>query len=387
MELAKECLLVRETALELRRIKMQVPVLVAQASAAAQRAERVRALDEDVVKPGAPAPAPAPARALEPEPEPAPPAASHIDNGPPSLLAAPLPCRGQSSTCGVRGAGASERRRHAAVAVPAARGQPRMQSPPTRQVASQPRARSERQPATRPGPDRWLGAGADDFGPVVGAEEARWSPPRAGMPSAAEDPAVWSPPPKAVAVRNGARGAPAQEPAGGPSWVRRQPQRRPSSGRRGGGGGGAAGAVERRAEGGRDRREQHGAVQSRPGWNQDTSTERRRGGRQQPAGGGEKAWRQGMKRGGGGGGGGRGAGGRGARRSGEGGVRQQQQRYTPLAGDAELAEIIERDVLNRDPGVRFGDIADLAEAKKLLEEAVVLPLLLPGYFKGIRRPW
>ena len=73
MELAKECLLVRETALELRRIKMQVPVLVAQASAAAQRAERVRALDEDVVKPGAPAPAPAPARALEPEPEPAPP--------------------------------------------------------------------------------------------------------------------------------------------------------------------------------------------------------------------------------------------------------------------------------------------------------------------------
>ena len=77
----------------------------------------------------------------------------------------------------------------------------------------------------------------------------------------------------------------------------------------------------------------------------------------------------------------------GARRSSEGGVRQQQQRYTPLAGDAELAEIIERDVLNRDPGVRFGDIADLAEAKKLLEEAVVLPLLLPGYFKGIRRPW
>ena len=39
--------------------------------------------------------------------------------------------------------------------------------------------------------------------------------------------------------------------------------------------------------------------------------------------------------------------------------RQQQQRYTPLAGDAELAEIIERDVLNRDPGVRFGDGSEL----------------------------
>jgi ATP-dependent 26S proteasome regulatory subunit len=41
----------------------------------------------------------------------------------------------------------------------------------------------------------------------------------------------------------------------------------------------------------------------------------------------------------------------------------------------------------REQGVRFSDIADLSEAKKLLEEAVVLPLLLPGYFKGIRRPW
>lgn len=33
------------------------------------------------------------------------------------------------------------------------------------------------------------------------------------------------------------------------------------------------------------------------------------------------------------------------------------------------------------------DIADLTEAKKLLEEAVVLPILMPEYFTGIRRPW
>ena len=33
------------------------------------------------------------------------------------------------------------------------------------------------------------------------------------------------------------------------------------------------------------------------------------------------------------------------------------------------------------------DIAGLGEAKKLLEEAVVLPLLMPDYFTGIRRPW
>ncbi len=29
----------------------------------------------------------------------------------------------------------------------------------------------------------------------------------------------------------------------------------------------------------------------------------------------------------------------------------------------------------------------LKDAKKLLEEAVVLPMCMPDYFKGIRRPW
>ncbi|NXC18028.1 KTNA1 protein, partial [Corythaeola cristata] len=33
------------------------------------------------------------------------------------------------------------------------------------------------------------------------------------------------------------------------------------------------------------------------------------------------------------------------------------------------------------------DIADLVEAKKLLKEAVVLPMWMPEFFKGIRRPW
>ena len=33
------------------------------------------------------------------------------------------------------------------------------------------------------------------------------------------------------------------------------------------------------------------------------------------------------------------------------------------------------------------DIAELDEAKRLLEEAVVLPLLMPQYFTGLRRPW
>ncbi|XP_068304020.1 katanin p60 ATPase-containing subunit A1-like [Pyrus communis] len=55
--------------------------------------------------------------------------------------------------------------------------------------------------------------------------------------------------------------------------------------------------------------------------------------------------------------------------------------------DPDLAEMLERDVLETSPGVRWDDVAGLQEAKRLLEEAVVLPLLMPEYFQGIRRPW
>ncbi|KAF3632497.1 Katanin p60 ATPase-containing subunit A1 [Capsicum annuum] len=55
--------------------------------------------------------------------------------------------------------------------------------------------------------------------------------------------------------------------------------------------------------------------------------------------------------------------------------------------DADLAAMLERDVLDNSPGVRWDDVAGLSEAKRLLEEAVVLPLWMPEYFQGIRRPW
>ena len=55
--------------------------------------------------------------------------------------------------------------------------------------------------------------------------------------------------------------------------------------------------------------------------------------------------------------------------------------------DIELMEGIERDILESKVNVSWEVIAGLHEAKHLLQEAVVLPLWMPDYFKGIRRPW
>lgn len=43
--------------------------------------------------------------------------------------------------------------------------------------------------------------------------------------------------------------------------------------------------------------------------------------------------------------------------------------------------IIERDIVQKNPNIHWDDIADLHEAKRLLEEAVVLPMWMPDFFK------
>ena len=65
------------------------------------------------------------------------------------------------------------------------------------------------------------------------------------------------------------------------------------------------------------------------------------------------------------------------------------KRYPPdgRGPDTDLIEMIEREVVNTNPNVSFEDIAGLQSAKKALQEAVLLPLLLPNFFKGLRRPW
>jgi len=70
----------------------------------------------------------------------------------------------------------------------------------------------------------------------------------------------------------------------------------------------------------------------------------------------------------------------------------EKMKYSDLArengwADVELIEGIEREIVETGVSVTWDQIADLKEAKALLQEAVVLPLWMPDYFKGIRRPW
>lgn len=55
--------------------------------------------------------------------------------------------------------------------------------------------------------------------------------------------------------------------------------------------------------------------------------------------------------------------------------------------DIHLIEALERDCIDKNPNVSFDDIAGLDECKKLLREAVLLPIIAPHFFTGIRRPW
>lgn len=47
----------------------------------------------------------------------------------------------------------------------------------------------------------------------------------------------------------------------------------------------------------------------------------------------------------------------------------------------DLINMLENDVIDKNPNVKFEDIADLDEAKNIIQETVLLPLLMPEFFK------
>ena len=52
--------------------------------------------------------------------------------------------------------------------------------------------------------------------------------------------------------------------------------------------------------------------------------------------------------------------------------------------DGELIEMVEREMMERSPNVKFDDIAELEGAKNTLKEAVLLPLLMPDFFRFLQ---
>jgi katanin p60 ATPase-containing subunit A1 len=53
----------------------------------------------------------------------------------------------------------------------------------------------------------------------------------------------------------------------------------------------------------------------------------------------------------------------------------------------ELGAQIQRDVLAQNPDVRWEDVASNDGAKRLLKEAVVMPIKYPSLFQGLLSPW
>ena len=60
----------------------------------------------------------------------------------------------------------------------------------------------------------------------------------------------------------------------------------------------------------------------------------------------------------------------------------EERRFDGSGIDKDLIETLDRDIMQKDPNIHWDDIADLNEAKRLLEEAIVLPMLMPDFFKG-----
>ena len=64
------------------------------------------------------------------------------------------------------------------------------------------------------------------------------------------------------------------------------------------------------------------------------------------------------------------------------GGQDEEKKFEGSLFDSDLIDLLERDIVQKNPDTHWDDIADLHEAKRLLEEAVVLPIWMPDFFKG-----
>lgn len=67
--------------------------------------------------------------------------------------------------------------------------------------------------------------------------------------------------------------------------------------------------------------------------------------------------------------------------------KQKPKVFNSSGYETHLVDTLEKDILQRHPNIYWHDVAGLNEAKAILQEAVVLPVIMPDFFRGIRRPW
>jgi katanin p60 ATPase-containing subunit A1 len=65
----------------------------------------------------------------------------------------------------------------------------------------------------------------------------------------------------------------------------------------------------------------------------------------------------------------------------------KQKIFNKIGNELSLVDTIEKDILQKFPKIQWTNIAGLNEAKAILQEAVVLPIIMPDFSKAIRRPW
>ncbi|KIH64004.1 ATPase, AAA family [Ancylostoma duodenale] len=66
---------------------------------------------------------------------------------------------------------------------------------------------------------------------------------------------------------------------------------------------------------------------------------------------------------------------------------KRQDEFVPRGYCPDLVEAIEQTMTRNGTEVSWDDIAGLEGPKELFKQTIVLPALMPNFFKGIRRPW